>query len=46
MPFKVEANRRNALLEGLDDIGVTLTFQDRIDSWQAKDHGARPWVWL
>ena len=46
LPFKVEANRRNALLEGLDDIGVTMTHQDKIDAWQAKDHGARPWVWL
>lgn len=46
MPFKVEANRRNALLQGLDDIGVTLTYQAQIDAWQAKDHGARPWVWL
>jgi 3-isopropylmalate/(R)-2-methylmalate dehydratase small subunit len=46
MPFKVEANRRNALLQGLDDIGVTLTHQDAIVAWQAKDRAARPWVWL
>lgn len=46
LPFKVEANRRDALLRGLDDIGVTLTHQDKIDAWQAKDHAARPWVWL
>ena len=46
LPFKVEANRRNALLHGLDDIGVTLTHQDKIEAWQARDHAARPWVWL
>jgi len=46
LPFKVEANRRNALLQGLDDIGVTMTHQDKIEAWQARDHGARPWVWL
>jgi 3-isopropylmalate/(R)-2-methylmalate dehydratase small subunit len=46
LPFKVEANRRNALLQGLDDIGVTMTHQDKIDAWQARDHAARPWVWL
>jgi 3-isopropylmalate/(R)-2-methylmalate dehydratase small subunit len=46
MPFKVEANRRNALLQGLDDIGVTLTHQAKIAAWQAKDRAARPWVWL
>ena len=46
LPFKVEANRRNALLQGLDDIGVTMTHQAQIDAWQARDHAARPWVWL
>lgn len=46
LPFKVEANRRNALLQGLDDIGVTLTHQDKIEAWQTRDHAARPWVWL
>jgi 3-isopropylmalate/(R)-2-methylmalate dehydratase small subunit len=46
MPFKVEANRRDALLQGLDDIGVTLTHQAEIAAWQAKDRAARPWVWL
>ncbi|MGE0420791.1 MAG: 3-isopropylmalate dehydratase small subunit [Reyranellaceae bacterium] len=46
LPFKVEANRRNALLQGLDDIGVTMTHQAQIEAWQARDHAARPWVWL
>jgi len=46
LPFKVEANRRDALLQGLDDIGVTLTHRDAIAAWQAKDRAARPWVWL
>ena len=46
LPFKVEANRRDALLQGLDDIGVTMTHQDAIEAWQARDQATRPWVWL
>ena len=46
LPFKVEANRRDALLRGLDDIGVTMTHQDAIEAWQARDQATRPWVWL
>ncbi|MCW5747990.1 MAG: 3-isopropylmalate dehydratase small subunit [Alphaproteobacteria bacterium] len=44
--FEIEPKRRHAMLNGLDDIGVTLTHRERIAAWQAKDKTERPWVWL
>jgi len=46
IPFKVEAHRQHAMLNGLDDIAQTLTRQDAIAGWQKADQSARPWVWL
>ena len=43
--FTVDARKREALLEGLDDIALTLRHKDAIAGWQAKDRAARPWVW-
>jgi 3-isopropylmalate/(R)-2-methylmalate dehydratase small subunit len=43
--FPLEARRRAALLQGLDEIGVTQTFQAQIDAWQARDRASRPWIW-
>jgi 3-isopropylmalate/(R)-2-methylmalate dehydratase small subunit len=44
--FKVDALRRDGLLHGLDDIGLTLKDDEAIRAWQAKDRTARPWAWL
>jgi 3-isopropylmalate/(R)-2-methylmalate dehydratase small subunit len=46
IPFELDPRRRHAMLNGLDDIGVTLTYKDRIEAWQAKDRTERPWVWF
>lgn len=43
--FVVNGLRKKSLLEGLDDIGVTLTMSQAIDDWQARDRERRPWVW-
>ena len=43
--FEVEPLRREALLEGLDPIGVTLKRAAAIDAFQARQRSARPWVW-
>lgn len=43
--FNLEARRRIALLEGLDEIGSTLTHRVQIDNWQAHDRLTRPWIW-
>jgi len=44
--FHVEPFRRSALLEGLDDLGMTLKRTDDIGAFQAKDRDARPWIYL
>jgi 3-isopropylmalate/(R)-2-methylmalate dehydratase small subunit len=43
--FSIELRRREALLQGLDEIGLTLALQPQIDAWQARDRLARPWIW-
>jgi 3-isopropylmalate/(R)-2-methylmalate dehydratase small subunit len=43
--FEVDPMRREALLEGLDDITRTLNQVNTIEAWQARDRQARPWVW-
>jgi len=43
--FEIDLLRRTALLEGLDDIGLTLKDLAVIEAWQAADADARPWVW-
>jgi 3-isopropylmalate/(R)-2-methylmalate dehydratase small subunit len=46
IPFKVDARRQHAMLNGLDDIGQTMSRKKEIEAWQAADQNARPWVWL
>jgi 3-isopropylmalate/(R)-2-methylmalate dehydratase small subunit len=43
--FDIDPFRREALLAGLDDIGLTLRDDPLITAWQAKDKAERPWVW-
>lgn len=43
--FDIDPIRREALLEGLDDIGQTLKRIASISAWQATDRRARPWMW-
>ena len=45
VPFEIDALRRAALLDGLDDVGLTLRRMDEIRAWQAADRKRRPWVW-
>jgi 3-isopropylmalate/(R)-2-methylmalate dehydratase small subunit len=44
--FEIDPQRRQALLEGLDDISRTLKSRSEIEAWQARDRQARPWIWL
>ncbi len=44
-PFEIDPRRREALLEGLDDIGLTLKQMAAIRDFQSHDRVARPWVW-
>lgn len=45
LSFTVDALKRTALLEGLDDLSLTLRKRDAISQWQARDRLARPWIW-
>ncbi len=43
-PFEVDAHRRRCLLEGLDDIALTLEHVAAIDGFEGASAQARPWV--
>jgi 3-isopropylmalate/(R)-2-methylmalate dehydratase small subunit len=43
--FTVPALEREMMLEGLDDIALTLKRADDIAAFQARDREARPWIW-
>jgi 3-isopropylmalate/(R)-2-methylmalate dehydratase small subunit len=45
-PFTVESRRRDALLEGLDEIAMTRQSQSAIAAFQARDRGERPWIYF
>lgn len=43
--FTIDAERRDALLEGLDEVGMTLRLVDDIDAFERRDRTARPWAY-
>jgi len=42
--FEIDEFRKHCLLNGLDDIGLTLQVADDIRAFEAKARAARPWV--
>jgi 3-isopropylmalate/(R)-2-methylmalate dehydratase small subunit len=42
--FEIDAFRKHCLLNGLDDIGLTMAKQDNIGSYEAKAQTERPWL--
>lgn len=44
IPFEVESFRKHCLLNGLDDIGLTLQKEDKIDSFEAERKDTQPWL--
>jgi len=42
--FSIDPARKRALLEGLDDIGNTLTFEDKIAAFEAARRVSQPWL--
>jgi len=42
--FEVDAFKKHCLLEGLDDIGLTMEKVSAIDTFEAKTAQERPWV--
>jgi 3-isopropylmalate/(R)-2-methylmalate dehydratase small subunit len=46
VPFEIDALRRRALMQGVDDLGLTAEYARAIAGFQARDRVARPWAWL
>jgi len=44
IPFEVDAFRRHCLLNGLDDIGLTMQHTTAIDTYEEKQRAAQPWL--
>ena len=42
--FDIDATRKQRLLEGLDDIGITLQNADLIRAYEARHRAASPWL--
>ncbi|MBN8985840.1 MAG: 3-isopropylmalate dehydratase small subunit, partial [Rhizobiales bacterium] len=42
--FEIDAFRKHCLINGLDDIGLTMEKKSSITSYEAKAHEARPWA--
>ena len=42
--FEIDAFRKKCLLEGLDDIGLTLKKNKKIDVHEEKVHSIQPWI--
>lgn len=45
IPFAVEALRRRMLLEGADEVTLTLAREAEIAAFQARDRERRPWIY-
>jgi len=43
--FEIDAFRKHCLLNGLDDIGLTLQKSANIDSFEQKTKAGQPWLW-
>ena len=44
IPFEVQPFRRYCLMNGLDDIGLTLRHKDKIKAYEAERLASKPWL--
>ncbi|MBE7939061.1 MULTISPECIES: 3-isopropylmalate dehydratase small subunit [Ramlibacter] len=44
LPFEVQAFRKYCLINGLDDIGLTLRQKDKIQAFEAQRLATKPWL--
>ena len=44
LPFDVQAFRKYCLVNGFDDIGLTLRHADKIRAFEAERLASRPWL--
>jgi len=45
IPFEVSPRRRKMLLEGLDELALSLAMEPKIAAFEAADRARRPWVY-
>ena len=45
IPFEVSPRRKKMLLEGLDELGLTLALEPKIATFESADRARRPWVY-
>lgn len=43
-PFELDSFKKHCLMNGLDDIGLTMEKASAIDAFEAQAEQARPWV--
>jgi 3-isopropylmalate/(R)-2-methylmalate dehydratase small subunit len=43
--FDIDPFRKQCLLNGWDDIGLTLRHTDAIDAYESANKGSQPWLW-
>jgi 3-isopropylmalate/(R)-2-methylmalate dehydratase small subunit len=43
--FDVEPDRKTSLLNGLDEVGLTLKRSSTIEGYEAKQRAGQPWLW-
>lgn len=43
--FEIDKFRKQALIDGLDEIGLTEQKHKTIDSFEAKNRASQPWLW-
>ena len=44
--FEVDAFRKDCLIRGLDDIGLTLQYADEIREFEAQRRQTAPWLFM
>jgi 3-isopropylmalate/(R)-2-methylmalate dehydratase small subunit len=44
--FEIDAFRKHCLLNGLDDIGLTLEDADAIHAYEKKRKQSEPWIYI
>jgi 3-isopropylmalate/(R)-2-methylmalate dehydratase small subunit len=44
--FEIHPLQRRCLLEGLDDISLTLKYKDELDSFEARHRSSMPWLYV
>jgi 3-isopropylmalate/(R)-2-methylmalate dehydratase small subunit len=45
IPFEISPRRKEMLLEGLDELGLTLAMEAKIAAFEAADRARRPWIY-